>query len=148
MPFTYGDNPANIARDAVRLEAGDTKRQDKSLTDAEVAYFLGRYGITDPEGTYTNSERAILQAAAEACEALAGKYSAEANYTSDGLTEDANRKAQAYRTRARELRKRARGPAVPYVGGLVKSEKDTAEAATGRVQPAFSREMLDNPGLE
>ena len=40
MAFTYGGDPANSNREAVRFWSGDTNSSDQLLADAEIDYLL------------------------------------------------------------------------------------------------------------
>ena len=144
MAFTYAGTPKTVSRDAVRILVGDTIEHKRSLSDAEVAFFLGRHGITDPTTTYSDQDMIVVRAAAEACDALAGKYSADAAFGVAGLSEAANQKSIEYRQRAIALKKMVAAGAAPYLGGRDTADKDTWNADSSIVQPKFKVGQFDN----
>lgn len=132
MTWTYGSDPAANDRDAVRFLLGDTDTLDQQVNDAEVSWAL----------TQAAGQRG---AAAILAEALAAKY---ARLTSQGIGDASINYAQRqqhYSALATRLRadEALRG-AVPYLGGMSVSDKETSENDEDRVRPAFRRGLHDN----
>lgn len=131
MTFTYDPT---TARGRVRLLVGDTdENQPIRLEDAEVDVFLELMG----------SERA---AAAEGADALAARYARQLEGGSGGLQPSRTR-AQELRTTAARLRASVSMFAVPTAGGITQSDRDTLDADTDRLRPAFRRGQLDSPDV-
>jgi hypothetical protein len=142
--FTYTDDPAGIARDAVRLYCGDTVQQGNySLSDNEIEFLCtSQSGLSGSGGAWqsTITLSAMYRIAAEGCDVIAAKYAREASYAIGGISETANHKALEYRTRAEKLRqKSSRGIGVPWVGGRSLAEKSDLLTDADLVQPTFSR---------
>lgn len=153
MSFTYSDNPASNQRDAIRFMAGDTEEVPRrSLTDNEIRFVAARYGLagddSDFDETATGTMRKMLSVAAECCEMLAGRYSADAAYSVGGMNEQVNQRASQYRTRARQLRAAMRRAVGIKVYGRSISDKETAADQTDLVQSIFKKEMFDNEDTE
>lgn len=124
------------AKDEVRLLIGDTDTTDQQLQDEEIAFLL-----TDEGGTY--------RAAAAAAEAIAARYARKADYSlgRNALTESASQKQQHYLDLAKRLRqKAARRTVTPLAGGISVSQMESAEQNLDRVEPAFTRDMEQEPG--
>jgi hypothetical protein len=153
MAFTYEDKPADCIRDAIRFLVGDTEKiPDRSLTDNEIRFISARFGFTDItvdfDETSSSVARKLLAVAAECCEALAGRFSADANYGVGGVSEQVNQRANEYARRGRELRKQLKRSVAPLVFGRSISDKVTAAEQTDTVKSVFRKEMFDNEETE
>lgn len=136
MTWTYSGNPALSSSDQVRFELGDTDINDQQLQDEEIAYLLAQH--IDP-----------WIAAAGGCDALARKYSRQAQKTVGKISIAANQRAAAYRQRAQELRQQSfRTNGLPGIGmgGTSFSEKQAFGANPDTIQPNFSIGMDDTTG--
>ena len=137
MAFTY--NPAApVDRDKVRGLIGDTNSADAVFDDAEIAMFLAIEGE-------------VKRSAAAAAYAGAAKLSRQVDTKAGSVSVKLSQRAEAMTVIGDTLAKQAGGfaPAVtPFAGGLSVAAKDTQEADTDRVQPAFTRTMFDNPGTQ
>lgn len=114
--WNYSGDPSQDDKDAIRWEIGDTIEDDPLLTDSEINYAL-------------NSERNIYTAAARCCEAIAAKFSRQAQYSLGPVSVHAQQRAEAYRKRARELWQKGTGG--PTAGGI-------------EDEPAFKRDLMNN----
>lgn len=136
----YGGDPANDSSDAVRFHAGDTNTSEQLLADGEVTFLLSDNGDN------------ILLAAAAACDAIAAKFSRQADAQAGDVSRKVSQRAQAYSARAVELRQRAMtSSGSVYAGGISDSDKETVRADTDRVRPAFHRDLHvngDGEGVE
>ena len=124
MAFTYGGDPANSNREAVRFFCGDTDSSDQLLSDAEVDYIL-------------TLESKVIQAAATACEMIASKFAREADTKNGALSVKASQRAAAYEKRAPLLRSKGNREVDVFAGGLTISGKDSLNQRTDDVQPNF-----------
>ena len=138
MAWTYSDDPANVPRDAVRLELGDVNASDPMpLTDAAIAFYL------------TEESDDVLRAAARAAEALAGYYGRQTDYSMGNLSQSASQRAASFRTLAATLRRKgllSGSGAQVFAGGLVVADKATLAADSSATQPAFAIGQDDFPG--
>lgn len=69
MTWSYGGDPTNSSTDRVRFLCGDTDTNNQQVTNEEIAFLLSEF----------NSDAYL--AAAGACEAMASKVSAKADYS-------------------------------------------------------------------
>lgn len=135
MTFTYNSSSISTDLAKVRLLIGDTSTGDQLLQDEEINFFV-------------DSEPSIYHAGAMACEAIAAEFSRKADKQVGDLKINASQKAEAYAKRAKKLMAMAktRGSAGIYAGGISKTDKQTQEQDSDRVEPDFYREMHDFPG--
>lgn len=89
--------PVTTDLDKFRLEIGDTDSTAPLFNDDEAEYFLDRRAGN------------VLQAAADACEALARKFARQFDFSEDGQSFKRSQMAAAYRQMAKDLRSRASG---------------------------------------
>lgn len=130
--MAYGGDPAGSQSDAVRLLIGDTAAT-ALLTDAEILWFISEHGAT-------------YRAAAAAARQLAAKYAGKATDKTVGdLSLNYAERQKHYLTLAARLDREAtaRGGAI-FAGGISQADKETREADTDRVKPAFTREDMRN----
>jgi hypothetical protein len=127
MTWTY-DTALAVARDQVRFYSGDTDSAAAiTLSDEEIAGAVMLGGGT-------------REAAALACEYLAARYSTVGRSLQDDLGQknDYGERAAFYQARATLLRSRAVVTPMPFAGDLSSATKQTQEAYTDRVLPAFA----------
>ena len=130
MSFSYF--PGIGPTDDVRLLIGDTDpnaAEDARLENEDIVRLIALHG-------------GLRHSAAAAARALAAKFARKFEGSSGGPAPSRTR-AQDLMALANRLESAAAAAAVPFAGGLRQSEKDTASADTDRVQPSFSRGMLD-----
>ena len=109
----------------VRFLCGDTSTGDQLLQNEEIDYL-----VTLNNGSYA--------AAAAACDAIASKFSREADKEVGDLSISMSQRAIAYQKQAKVLRVQGSiGTVKPYLGGQSVSDKDAREAETDRVKPGF-----------
>ncbi len=124
------------AKDAVRLELGDTDVGNALLQDEEITYFLGLEG------------EVVLLAAARGAGALAGRFARLVSRSTGDTSVEAQQVYEHYTALAAALTRRAvtsSGAAVPYAAGLTESDVATREGDPDRVRPFFTRRTGDNP---
>lgn len=136
MGWTYSGNPSGSTLDQVRFELGDTDVNDQQLQDGEINYLIAQF--VDP-----------FYAAACGCDALAAKYSRQAQKSIGAVSIAANQRAQAYHQRSLELRQKAvRINGLPGIGigGQSISEKSNFGNDPDLVQPNFQIGQDDETG--
>ena len=131
MAWTYSGDPASSSKDAVRFYVGDTDESDQLVTDEEINFTI-------------LNEGGLITAAVVTCRAIAAKFSRQADKSVGDLRISISQKAEAYEKRAVSLETKAGSLAVPYAGGLLVSEKTSAESNTANVQPVFRRGMMND----
>lgn len=134
MTWTYTSTDLTADRDKVRTYIGDTDPSDQLLSDEQIAFALTEAGP-------------VRSASALACEWIAAKFARQADKSVGDMSITYSQKAAQYTDLAQRLRREATVLALPYFGGISQSAKDTREADTDRVKPAFTTTMLDDPQL-
>lgn len=134
MPWNYDPNAlATSEKDQVRLEIQDTDPNNKLLQDEEIEWFL-------------TQERNFWSAAARCCEAISRRFFLKADVRlGRSLFLLYSKTAEQYGDMATRLRRKAIGTNAPWVGGMSVTEKSTYQTQTDIVQPAFARDMQENP---
>lgn len=143
MTFSYSGNPQNSPTDAVRFEIQDTINTNFLLADEEIAYAILQESGVEPDGGYTAAE--ILSAAAHCFEALARRFTLQADTVIGQLKVTYKDAAKNMQASAVALRLRAQGMQGPYVGGLSRSDEFANRSDPDRDQPAFTRREFNNP---
>lgn len=132
MTWSYS-NPSASAKDAIRFLIGDTDTTDQQLQDEEITYLIGLYPSP-------------YSAAANACDALANKYSRQVQKSVGRMSIAAGERCKAYRTAAAELRrKRSTEGLSMFIGGRTISGKETFADDSNAVQPSFAIGQDDFP---
>lgn len=134
MTWTYSTVLAT-PKDQVRLIIGDTQTADQQLQDEEINYLV----------TQRND---VNMAAADACEALAARYSRQADTTNLSLRIAASQRAKRYADMVLELKAKALAlsGATMDVGGTSISGKLQRATNADEVQPSFGIGIDDEPG--
>lgn len=135
MVWTYTGDPRSSEKDEVRFLVGDTDFDDGQVQDEEVLYALQVEGST-------------LRAAVRVARAIAAHYARAVEKQVGDLKIKASEKYKNYLDIMKALEEEAAGSipgASPFAGGISKTQKDTQENDSDRVEPAFSRGMMDNP---
>ena len=135
MAWTYGADPANSNRDAVRLLIGDTDTTDQQLQDSEIEYFLGLFGVT--------GDGRVVPAAIRSCEALAAKFARQVDTTNQGLSVGASKRSEHYRKLADDLRDLETSVAEVFLGGNTYTEAKLMDDNTDLIPPSFRRGQDD-----
>lgn len=131
MTWTYSGDPSASNLDAVRFMTGDTDTTDQLVTDGEINYALTAGG-------------GVTAAAVTICQAIAAKFSRQADKSVGDLRISLSQKAQAYLSMADKLEQKGSRLAIPFACGLSVDEKETSEADTSAVQPLFRRGMMND----
>ena len=133
MSWTYGADPSNSNKDAVRLYVGDTDTSDQLLQDEEIEFLIATEGAT-------------RLAAARAAEAIAAKFSRDADEAVGAISVKFSQKAIAYQTLSKKLEETYDECAgIPIAGGISISDKDTQTSDSDRVKPSFHKDLHENP---
>lgn len=136
--MTWTFDVTNLAGDVaqVRTRVGDTDTTDQLITDEEIQFFVDQ----EPNGDVT-------LAAAAVADAIAAKFARKASFSTGDMSVGAER-FKYYKELAQQLRDQpaldAAHRATIYVGGRIRSEKDTLADNSSLEQPSFSRGMDDN----
>ena len=134
ITWTYSGAPGTgstaAKRDAVRFLVKDTDENNQLVTDEELSFAI-------------TSEGNLFRAAALVCQELAAGNLGRKK-VGDLEIEGAGRD---YRSLAKEYKRRASEQALPFVGGISESAKDTVNQDTDRVKNAFTRDLLSNVSL-
>lgn len=131
--WNYSGNPGFSAKDQVRYLIGDTIASKPLLNDAEIEWVLTQYQFTP------------MNAAIRCCEAIVAKFSRQADESVGQVKITFSQKAEAYRKLITDLRNRlAMEGAVPYSGGISKSDIQANDQNSNRVRPDFTKHMMEN----
>ena len=132
MTWTFTSTDMSGSREQIRTRIGDTDTNDQLLTDEQIAYAL-------------SDEGSVRAAAALAAEWISALCSRKADKSVGDLQISYSARAEQYASLAASLRARTARTVLPYFGGISQTTKDTREADTDRVKPAFTVDMLDEP---
>lgn len=128
--MAYSGDPTSSDGDKLRFLLGDTDPNYPVFTDSEVAYLLAQY--PDP-----------LVAAIAGCQSLIARYASQVDRSIGALSISAGQRVEHYTALLATLQgQQAMTTAIPWAGGLSVSGKDAQNSDTDRVQPAFTREMM------
>lgn len=133
----YGGNPSGSNNDALKLTVGDTSTSSslELLSTGECAYLIATYG-------------SVSAAAPYAAEAIAAYYARQVDRSVGDLRLAAQQRFEHYLALSKRLRaSRALNAAIPYAGGISRSDKLAVERDTDRVVPAFTVGQHDHPGM-
>src|SRR5438132_890234 len=132
--MAYTDNPSTNTSDAIRLLVGDVSTAASAifLSDKSYAYFYAQAGN-------------VYGGAVLACNALAALNGGRAITKTVGDLSYTKGDANYYKQLATEYRLQAGLRAVPYAGGISRSDKQSVRQDTDRVAPNFAKELMDDP---
>jgi hypothetical protein len=138
MTWSYSGDPSSSTKDEVRFLSGCTDTTRQLVQDEEVLYAITQY--SEPK-----------LAAASILRSLAAKFSRNNDYKVGDISESCSQSAKAFLDLANDLdpsgvTSGATILALPSLGGLSKSEKETLDSNGDAVQPSFYRGMNDYPG--
>lgn len=133
MTFTYTADPNNIRLDAMRLLIGDTDSTSPLLQDSECNYFLSLNANT-------------FLAASESCKAISAKFARLADTTVDSVSIKHSQKSKQYADLGASLESKAKiVGALPFAGGISRSEMDNNWNDSDLVKQSFSIGQDDHP---
>lgn len=134
MTWTYSGDPSSTDRDEVRFLIQDTDTTDQQVSDEEIAYAV-------------SNEPSNISAAIRICRVLSAKYARKPDKKVGDLSISWSQLSKRYSELAQELEDSdmVSMVPVPYAGGISKSDKNSVELDTDRVDPSFTRGMHDNP---
>jgi hypothetical protein len=133
MSWHYA-NPLGSTKDQVRYLVGDTDPDDPLTSDEEIIWQLSE----NPD---------VRLAAVAVARQIATVFARYATVRTQDTQVDWNARATQYRLIAQDLeRQSSERSAIPYAGGISRSDKETVEADTDRVAPAFTKHLHDYPG--
>lgn len=127
-----------INYDAVGILAGDEAHTLKGTAAI--------YTLSTVVGT------AVYTLAAATARSIAADFANDVTKKAGDVSINASDKYKHYMELAKDLDKRAASNALGatsvYAGGISKSDKDTRESDTDRVEPYFTRTQFDDPGTD
>jgi len=134
MTWTY-DDTLSTDKDIVRFYTGDVLTADQQVSNEGIAALLAIHSTP-------------LTTAAQICRSLAARYSRQADQEIDDLRKSLSQRAKAYADRAKELealddKTLALSVPVLYAGGISVADKASVESDTDRVQPFFTRDLME-----
>lgn len=137
MTWSYDDTLATD-KDKVRFFIGDIDTNDKLISDEGIEAMIEAFGN-------------LYDAAAAIADSIAGQFARSSSLSIDGFSIRSSERANEFRALAASLRRQgqaaAGGLGAPFVGGVSRSEMESVNADTDRVQPAFREGLFDNPAL-
>lgn len=133
MTWTYSGDPDANPKDAVRFFLGDTEPDDPQFGDQEILYLLKK------------NNGNIYLATADGARSLAGRYSRRADKSVGDLRLSLGQQAGHYWDLAKRMQIEAGKRVRPYAGGITRSDKKRQEQDLDLVEPAFKRDMMENP---
>lgn len=131
--WSYSGNPGASAKDATRLLCGDTDRTDPLLLDGEIQYLLDIYNQTP------------INAAIRACELIMAKFARMVDESVGQVSLKFSQRLKAYELMKSNLQQRlAIDGAIPYAGGISRSDVQQVNLNADRVRPDFTKHMMEN----
>lgn len=131
--WSYSGNPGASALDQTRYLIGDTDSTDPLINDAEIRWVLSQYQDTP------------MTAAIRCCETIIAKFSRMADESVGQVKINYRQKAQNMRDLQTTLRNRlAMEDAVPFAGGIYKSQVQAARQNSNLIRPDFTKHMMEN----
>lgn len=133
--FSYNSDDLSTTLNQVRRLIGDVNSTSAEFQDEEINFYI-------------NQEANIFGAASVACQSLASKYALQVDKRIGELSISASQKYEHYKELTKEYlqKSKAKGLVNVYAGGISKSDKDTQEEDTDRVEPYFTRDLHDFKG--
>lgn len=135
MTWSYSGDPATSDKDAVRYLIGDTDEDNPLVEDEEIDYTL-------------SIENNVIRASAMVAESIAGKFSRKADRTIGDYSESFSQIHQQYLSLAEKLRRQSKFKnsfkAIPFAGGISRSDKKETKEDSDREKPSFKKGMMDN----
>ena len=127
MAWTYSGNPADSDKDAVRFQLGDTDTNHQLVSDEEIAYSLAQ------------NNDSISDTVLELAIALRNKFAAYVNEKTDRVSIRNSDLYEHYKSMVEEIKRDAVLSAVPYAGGISKTDKLNNSLDTDNVPPKFTK---------
>jgi hypothetical protein len=143
MTWSYTGDPSVSDVAAVRFEIQDTDVTAQLLQDGEIAWaILQETGVAAGEPT-TITGALLFSSAARCMEALAERFTAQADTTFGSLQTTYTTMAKQYAVRAATLRAKAQGMQAPWAGGQSIADKQAYGDDADQVQPKFTGSEFD-----
>lgn len=129
MAWTYGPD-FSLARDRIRVLIGDTDIEDQLVADEEITlYTTGQYAQSSDLAAAIELGRFVLKKLARQAVRVSG----------GGTSVDLTARVDEFRKTLDDLIAKSAEGAVPFAGGISKSDVEAREADTDRVSPFFTR---------
>ena len=130
--FTYGNDPATNAVDAVRFLVGDTNEDRPLLDDREVLWAISQF----PDQNL---------AAASLAEHLYGFFASKGDFKVGPINKSYSKVAQLFKEKAEQLKAKALLSAVPSFPATKISTKQVLIDNIDLPKPSFQTGLMDNP---
>ena len=130
--FTYGNDPAANAVDAVRFLVGDTNEDRPLLDDREVKWAISQF-----------PDRNL--AAASLAEHLYGFFASKGDFKVGPINKSYSKVAQLFKEKAEQLRAKACLSAVPSFPATKISTKGILAQNLDLENPSFAVGLMDSP---
>lgn len=127
MPLTYSLNNLNTPLAKVRRKIGDTNEDDPLLDDAEInQVILERPG-------------SVLDQSTECVRNILAKISRDVDRSNLGMSATRSQKFEHYATMLTTLEAESAGGALPFAGGVSRSDKESLANDSDFTQPMNER---------
>jgi hypothetical protein len=133
MAFSYNKDPKNCPNDKIRFLIGDTIEDKHLVEDEEIVYALDK------------CDNAIYSACALLCTAIATKFAREGEVRTSNFTTSKTSVYKNYMALAKMFGSKIASPAHLIMPSMSVSDKDINDSDTDKVQPAFKKNLMDNP---
>lgn len=130
--FTYGNNPATSAVDAVRFLVGDTNEDRPLLDDREVEWAISQF----PDQNL---------AAASLAEHLYGFFASKGDFKVGPINKSYSKVAQLFKEKADQLKAKACLSGGPSFPATKISTKEVLEQNVDLENPSFATGLTDSP---
>lgn len=118
--------------DRLRFLVGDTDVDNAYLCDTELSGLLTEHGSPDRAAPY-------------AADGIAALLARKVDLSTGKVRKSLSQLFAHYTALAKRLRAKNGKLALPYGGGILKTDRETDRADTSLVQPAFDRGQFSNP---
>ncbi len=136
MSWTYSGDPSSSPKDAVRFGIGDTDTNHQLVSDEEIAYSLAQ------------NNDSVSSAILELAIALRNKFAAYADEKTDRVSIKYSDLYEHYKSLVDEIKRDAALTAVPYAGGISRSDKLNNELDPDNVRPKFTKNLDEHENNE
>jgi len=136
MTWTYSGDPTSSTKDEVRFLVGDTDKDNPLVQDEEISYAIG-------------AEASVLRAAVRVARGIAASFARTVEKQVGDLKIKAGDRYKNYLEILKTLEAEASislPGAAPFAGGISHSQKETQTDDSDRVDPSFSKGMMDHSG--
>lgn len=131
--YTYSGNPGASLLDQVRFLLGDTDPLTAYLTDGEILWLL------------TDAQDNALNAAYRGTDSIIAKLARNRDESVGSVSIAFSQQLAGYEKLAGVLKRRMSRGAIPFAGGISRTQKLVERSDGDRVQPSFIRDLDQYP---